>query len=89
MDHVLVLSSPPILGQETIASADDLSIKISGELRPVICQAPDPEIAAEGGGSEIDIHDGYVDVVAVPTTFLGPLEGSAWVETIMTSRTNT
>ena len=48
MDHVLVLSGSPILGQETIAAANDLSIEISGKLRPVIRQAPDPQIATEG-----------------------------------------
>ena len=55
VDHVFVLSGSPILGQESIAAADNLSIKIGGELRPVICQAPNPEIAAKGWRSEIHI----------------------------------
>ena len=48
VDQVFVLSGSPILGQEPIAAANDLGIKISGQLRPVICQAPNPKIAAKG-----------------------------------------
>jgi len=46
--QVLVLSSTPILCEETITVANDLSVKIRRELRPVIRQTSDPKITTEG-----------------------------------------
>lgn len=37
MDHVLLLIGAPVLCQESVSTADDFSVEIRCELRPVIC----------------------------------------------------
>lgn len=48
--HVFLLVRSPVLRQEAIAIADDFSVKIGRELRPILSQALDAEVAAEEGG---------------------------------------
>jgi hypothetical protein len=48
MHHVLLLGSAPVSGQKTIPTTDDLGVKISRELRPVVRETPDAEVATQG-----------------------------------------
>lgn len=88
MHHIFLFSRAPIASQKPVATPDDLGIEISGELRPVLGQAPDTQVSTEEGRGEIDIHDGYVNIIAVSTAFLGAGKGSPGVETMMSGRTH-
>jgi len=55
MDHVFMFRGTPILGQEPIPTSNDLSIEIGCEFRPIICQAPYPEVATQERRGKIDI----------------------------------
>lgn len=46
VDHILLLRSAPIAGQESISTANYLSVKVGRELWPVVCQTPDSEVSA-------------------------------------------
>jgi len=47
MHHVTFLIGAPSPRQKAISTADDFGIKVSRELRPVICKPSDTEITAE------------------------------------------
>jgi hypothetical protein len=55
MYHVTVLVGTPPPSQETMPTADYFCVKVSRELRPVICKAPNAEITAEKRGRKVDI----------------------------------
>jgi len=57
MNQILVLGCSPVLGQKSITATNDLGVKIGCEFWPVVCEAADPEIAAERGLWEIDVLD--------------------------------
>jgi hypothetical protein len=79
MDDVLVLGCTPVLCEEAIAAADNLSVEISGEFWPIIRQTSYSKIATESRGRKVDIHNGHINVVAVPAAFLGSLKGGSWI----------
>ena len=54
---VLVLGCAPILGEEAVATSDDLGVEIRRELRPVVRETPDAEVPAEKRRRQIDILD--------------------------------
>lgn len=55
VNHVLLFIGAPILGQESITTAYDFCVKISGQFRPVICQAADAEISTKKRGRKVYI----------------------------------
>jgi len=83
MYHVTLLIGTPPPGQKAISTADDFSIKISRELRPVICKPPDAEIATEERGREVDIHYGDGHIITIAPALLGTLKCCARIETVV------
>lgn len=55
MYHVTLLVSSPTPGEEAIPTANNLCVKISRELRPIVGESPNAEIATKEGGREIDV----------------------------------
>jgi hypothetical protein len=55
MNHVTLLVSSPISGEEAIPTANYLCVEISRELRPIIGEPPNTEIATEERRREIDV----------------------------------
>lgn len=71
-----------------MAVAYDLCVEIRGQFWPVFCQPADAEVPAQERRRQIDVNDGYGDVVAVPTTLLGAGEGRAGIEAVVSLRTD-
>ena len=46
MHDIFMSSCTPVLGEETIPTSNDLGIKISGQLWPIVSQTADPKITA-------------------------------------------
>jgi hypothetical protein len=63
MDHVTFLIGTPPSGQEAMTTADDFCVKVSRELRPVVCEPPNTEVTAEEGGREVDILHKWLTIV--------------------------
>jgi len=89
MYHVALLVCSPTSGAEPIPTADDFSVKIGRELRPIIGEPPDTEIAAKERRRKVDVHYRHCDVVAVSAALLSALECCASVEAMVALRTHT
>jgi hypothetical protein len=55
MNHVTLFVSSPTSGEEAIPTANNLCVEISRELRPIIGEPPNTEIAAKERRREIDV----------------------------------
>jgi hypothetical protein len=55
MHDIFMPGCTPVLGEETISTTNDLSIKISGQLWPIVCQTADPEITAQRRCSKVHV----------------------------------
>lgn len=64
----------PFLCQETIPTANNFGVEVSGQFRPIVGQALDAEVATKERSIEINVHDGDVDFIAISSAFLRPLE---------------
>jgi hypothetical protein len=53
MHDIFVPSCTPVLGEETIPTTNDLGIKISCQLWPIVSQTADPKITAERRCSKV------------------------------------
>lgn len=55
VDGVGLLGRAPVLGEEAVARADDLCVKVGRELGPVVGEAADAQVAAEEGRGKVDV----------------------------------
>jgi hypothetical protein len=60
---VVHLGSAVSLREKAIFGADDLCVKVGGELGMVVCEVFDGEISAERRTGKVDVHDGYRHIV--------------------------
>lgn len=68
--------------------AYDFCVKIRGQFWPVFCQPADAEVPAKEGGRQIDVDDGYGDVVAVATTLLSASKSRTGIEAVVSLGTD-
>jgi len=86
--EVFLFVCAPVLGEETVPAANDLRVKVCGELWPILGQILDGEVTTERRSGEINVHNGDGDVVAVASALLRPVKLGARVETALALRTH-
>ena len=67
MLHVDFLGRAPsrVVGEEGVVGADDLGFEVGGDMGMLGGEPRDGEVAAEEGGGEVDVLEGYGDGVFV------------------------
>lgn len=88
MYHVVGLVGAPVLSTEAVATANDFSVKVGGELGIIFGETSDAKVTAEERRRKVDVDDGYRDIIAIPSTLLCSLEGGTGVETVVSLGAN-